>query len=324
MRFEKHWIEISKKEEIVSVKIRHLSPTPPGLNIVSSILQPYDMKTGLWNFTNEYEFLQGVLLDDSRYFFLLTMRDKVSRIYEALFNNNNLPNLEPAVKTHIRWGIASYNNNFIIVIGSFMVSKSEYSWELYNISQNWWKTLPNLNHLRIGHSVIVINDFVYWIGGKSLISKAEFCSSFERLNLSLIATSENFTSERWENITPWTAPESYKIKWYWSGVSKVDDNEIIIFGGMSLVYDPKKKAKSVYIPGTRRSYLYNITQNEIKVGDSNQDLHQRDLFCDNQAVSFNSKIYCFGNILNDLHIFDINKKIWSILSKESYSSKVTL
>ena len=313
-KFERYCVDISEQDKKITLRIRQLTPSIPEFSNLSSILQPYDTRTGLWNYSNECEFLQGVLLDDSRYFILLTMVDKVTRIYEWLFNNNELPNLEHALKPHIKWGLTSFRNNYIIWIGSIIISKEEYSWEIYNISQNWWKYLPNLANSRIGHWVIVINDYLYWFGGKSLTYKADYWRSFERLNLSKVIESDNCKNERWTTILP-----SMNIKFYWSWVAKIDDNEVLIFGGINANYDPKKKSNSIYSPGVKKTYIFNATQYELKIGDSNLDLHQRDLFWESQAVNLNSKLYSFGNIQNDLHIFDLDKKSWTVWNKTTYS-----
>ena len=72
-------------------------------------------------------------------------------------------------------GVIAWKNQFIIVVGSWHVEQSTKTVEMYDIQQNKWSMLPELNYSTCAPGLIVIKDrFLYKLGGTTNIRKIEF------------------------------------------------------------------------------------------------------------------------------------------------------
>ena len=71
-------------------------------------------------------------------------------------------------------GIIDWKRQFIIVIGSWHVDANTKSCEIYDIRNNEWKLLPELNYATCAPGLIVIKDrYLYKLGGTTNIRKIE-------------------------------------------------------------------------------------------------------------------------------------------------------
>lgn len=149
--------------------------------------------------------------------------------------------------------------------------------EEYDINENIWKELPNLNNKRYWTALAIMNPFVYSIGGG--------CSenTIERINYNL--------KDGWNMVTI----NSKQINFDDSPAAfKITESEIIIFaGGYSKdagIYDTKN--------GT-------ITKCQFSVKD--------DYFYYNAARILNETVYIWGGFDGHLHMFDIKEKNYHFL-----------
>lgn len=71
-------------------------------------------------------------------------------------------------------GIIAWKNNFMIVVGSWHVEASTKTVEIYDIQQNEWKQLPELNYATCAPGLIIVHDrYLYKVGGTTNIRKIE-------------------------------------------------------------------------------------------------------------------------------------------------------
>ena len=69
-------------------------------------------------------------------------------------------------------GICSWNNRFIICVGSWHGTGNK-SCEMYDTQSNIWIELPNLNDGTCAPGLCVVNNTLYKLGGTSDIGKVE-------------------------------------------------------------------------------------------------------------------------------------------------------
>lgn len=72
-------------------------------------------------------------------------------------------------------GIISWKNQYIIVVGSWHVDKNTKTCEIYDIRNNKWLKLPDLNYSTCAPGLIIIKDrYLYKLGGTTNIRKIEY------------------------------------------------------------------------------------------------------------------------------------------------------
>lgn len=71
-------------------------------------------------------------------------------------------------------GIIGWKNQYIIVVGSWHVEGSTKTVELYDIQQNRWSELPELNYATCAPGLIIFEErYLYKVGGTTNIRKIE-------------------------------------------------------------------------------------------------------------------------------------------------------
>jgi len=103
-----------------------------------------------------------------------------TRVYlkHTLVLSELLMKFEPLANMHFErdaHGISSWQDEYIIVVGSWHVEESRKKCEIYSISNNEWQMLPDLNNDTCAPGIVLIqNRFIYKIGGNVNIRKIEY------------------------------------------------------------------------------------------------------------------------------------------------------
>jgi len=72
-------------------------------------------------------------------------------------------------------GITSWLGQYIVVVGSWHVKENLKKCEIYNIQENHWDMLPDLNNETCAPGVVLVkNRYLYKIGGNVNIRKIEY------------------------------------------------------------------------------------------------------------------------------------------------------
>lgn len=60
-------------------------------------------------------------------------------------------------------GIIEWKRQYIVVIGSWHVDQNTKTCEIFDIAQNSWKVLPELNYATCAPGLIIIKGKIYYI-----------------------------------------------------------------------------------------------------------------------------------------------------------------
>jgi hypothetical protein len=90
-------------------------------------------------------------------------------------------------------GITSWLNRYIIVVGSWHGNESTRTCEMYDVTTDCWKMLPDLNDGTCAPGLIVVKDrYLYKLGGTSDIGKVEMLDLRSPKNWVTINTCNKF------------------------------------------------------------------------------------------------------------------------------------
>jgi len=200
--------------------------------------------------------------------------------YEYLEYSNTLVEKKAMINGKFNHGVIALDlNNFWTVAGTNNSGFNTFC-EEYDIQENSWKELPNLNVKKFFPSLVILDSFVYCIGGA--------CSehTVERIDYKL----KNF----WSIVTI----NSRKIQLDGSPAAfAISDSEIMIFAGGYLkdagIYDTKN--------GTITKCSFSVKQ---------------DCFYFNPVRIMNGKVYILGGCYGNLHMYDISEKNYHFIAFE--------
>ena len=199
----------------------------------------------------------------------------------------------PLKKSH--HSILFYDDNLYVIGGFDDHKKATKECFYFSYKNKSWKKMPNLNIPRANCSICLYNkSFLYLFRGRN--NEGEL-NTIEYININ------NIENNNWKLINV----IDYGLVWnniYNSCTVSYEENKILIFGG--------EDENKLY----RESFLFDIKNNNIYRG---MDLKIPAAF-NGKGIYNNGKIYGFdfknknGDYEHKLHIFDIQKNFWTIIS----------
>ena len=156
--------------------------------------------------------------------------------------------------------------------------------EVYDIKDNTWSHLPNLNQPRFSASIIQSGDALYCFGGQDTDQQTKHfsLSSIEYLDLSQ-------SNAQWEVLgvdLPWKSCSP--------GAIQTKKNEILIFGG----WDQDVKRDSCYIRG-KKDGGYSIAKGpQLKVGDTFllQGIRKRNVDAGESVIFGHEEVHLYNEV----------------------------
>jgi hypothetical protein len=119
-----------------------------------------------------------------------TYLKQTSVLDETTMTFNKLADMHHQRDAH---GITSWLNRYIIVVGSWHGNESTRTCEMYDVTTDRWKMLPDLNDGTCAPGLIVVKDrYLYKLGGTSDIGKVEMLDLRSPKNWVTINTCNKF------------------------------------------------------------------------------------------------------------------------------------
>lgn len=117
----------------------------------------------------------GAIAGTKTYLKTLTYIDETEWKYKG-----GLADMHHARDAH---GMVGWKDRYIIVVGSWHVEKSTRTCEIYDIENNEWHMLPDLNEGTCAPGLIIVeNRYLYKLGGTTDIGKVEMLD-LHKINL---------------------------------------------------------------------------------------------------------------------------------------------
>ena len=194
------------------------------------------------------------------------------------------------------------NKNYIFSISGFKSKKVE----KYNLNENKWNSLPDLEYERTFPNCLIYNDNLF-IFGKINNLKDELNSDYN------IIEHINISDEDSNDIKKWTQIKLNFNFPFNSGILKLNSTYILVGGKLDINEDCIKSSYIMQINEINNKYNINIELNDIK-------LDKPDEFAGNIFYEFDDKGEYFGifSIVNPylFYIFDKNTNKFSTLLYE--------
>lgn len=183
---------------------------------------------------------------------------------------------------------ATYHDDCIFVVGGHNYKGSLKECEVYSCITGEWNQISPLNSKKEGCAICMFGkNALYCFGGAE---KMEDSEAFEKLEF------PERQESKWEKII---LPENIikQKDWQHSGMIQIGDEEILIFGGIT--------GKN----NIANSLIYNAVTKKL---EDTSELKESDKFIGSQPVKFADSIYVFGDVRNNLHVFNIKTREWSL------------
>ena len=182
---------------------------------------------------------------------------------------NQISKLSSMIYKRCCHSMVSYDHYLMAVGGNNLSSV-----ERYNILNDLWEEMPQMNYKRMYPILVIYEDYLYAFFGKS--NKEEYCNTIERLKLN-----DEIKGNSWEMVQ-FNNPYNIDTRLYGCGVHVIG-NLLYLFGG---------KCNDKTINGVS---LYNFDNNTLLIEKSKLDTNQ--YFRENKMHEFGDKLV---QIANDL------------------------
>ncbi len=185
-------------------------------------------------------------------------------------------------------GLAQYDCKYIYAIGGFVKGAMKCC-EKYNIEQDSWSALKDLNEGRCDLSACVMNEFLYIIAGGPLGAEKK---SVERMSIFK-------EDDGWEMLAIDNADKGWAAR-IGCGVCKIYEDTIIVFGGY---YDKKYMNECYLMKSVKNAAVISKLPNGLAEANSFYRLAN--------CVIRKGELYSLSDD-KLLHVYDLKSKMWKI------------
>jgi len=163
--------------------------------------------------------------------------------------------------------------------------------EMYTQNIDNWQEIPSLNAARNFMSVCTFNEKNIYVFGGSSAESVKGISSYEWICI------DSLNAWKWQQIDTSQFP-NFSIG-YGSGCIQISQDLVLIFGGLD---------ENSYF---NHSGLFSVSKGSVT---KNNSLKIKDAFYQRTPIICDKKIYALGFLTKSLHVYDMDKKSWSIFN----------